>query len=43
MYIKIVLVGKIKEKAYNDKIQKYLGWLSKESKFVFAYQSMVGI
>ena len=33
MYIKIVLVGKIKEKAYNDKIQKYLGWLSKESKF----------
>ena len=33
MYIKIVLVGKIKEKAYNDKIQKYLEWLSRDSKF----------
>ena len=33
MHIKIVLIGKIKEKAYNDKIQKYLEWLSKDSKF----------
>ena len=32
MHIKIVLIGKIKEKAYNDKIQKYLEWLSRESK-----------
>ena len=33
MHIKIVLIGKIKEKAYNDKIQKYLEWLSRDSKF----------
>ena len=33
MHIKIVLVGKIKEKAYDDKIQKYLEWLSKDAKF----------
>ena len=33
MHIKIVLIGKIKEKAYNDKIQKYLEWLSKDAKF----------
>tara|TARA_Y100000591_G_C21791931_1_gene677064 strand:+ start:108 stop:539 length:432 start_codon:yes stop_codon:yes gene_type:complete len=33
MHIKIVLVGKIKEKAYNYKIQKYLEWLSKDAKF----------
>ena len=33
MHIKIVLIGKIKEKAYDDKIQKYLEWLSKDSKF----------
>jgi len=33
MHIKIVLIGKIKEKAYNDKIQKYIDWLSRESKF----------
>ena len=33
MHIKIVLIGKIKEKAYNDKIQKYLEWLSRDAKF----------
>ena len=33
MHIKIVLIGKIKEKAYDDKIQKYLEWLSRDSKF----------
>ena len=33
MYIKIVLIGKIKEKVYNTKIQKYLEWLSRDSKF----------
>ena len=33
MHIKIVLIGKIKEKAYNDKIQKYLEWLSRDGKF----------
>ena len=33
MLIKIVLIGKIKEKAYNDKIQKYLKWLSRDAKF----------
>ena len=36
MHIKIVLIGKIKEKAYNEKIQKYLEWLSKDSKFEIA-------
>ena len=33
MHIKIVLIGKIKEKVYNKKIQKYLEWLSRDSKF----------
>tara|TARA_B100000900_G_scaffold326118_1_gene286055 strand:- start:1149 stop:1580 length:432 start_codon:yes stop_codon:yes gene_type:complete len=33
MHIKIVLVGKIKERAYNEKIQKYLEWLSRDVKF----------
>ena len=33
MHIKIVLIGNIKEKAYNDKIQKYLEWLSRDAKF----------
>ena len=33
MHIKIVLIGKIKEKVYNKKIQKYLDWLSRDSKF----------
>ena len=33
MHIKIVLIGKIKEKSYNGKIQKYLEWLSRDSKF----------
>lgn len=33
MHIKIVLTGKIKEKIYNHKIQKYLEWLSRDSKF----------
>ena len=33
MHIKIVLIGKVKEKAYNDKIQKYLEWLSRDAKF----------
>ena len=33
MHIKIVLIGKIKEKAYNKKIQKYIDWLSRDSKF----------
>ena len=33
MHIKIVLIGKIKEKAYNDKIQKYFEWLSRDAKF----------
>ena len=33
MHIKIVLIGKIKEKIYNKKIQKYLKWLSRDSKF----------
>ena len=33
MHIKIVLIGKIKEKIYNTKIQKYLDWLSRDSKF----------
>ena len=33
MHLKIVLIGKIKEKAYNDKIQKYLEWLSRDAKF----------
>ena len=33
MHIKIVLIGKIKEKIYNNKIQKYLEWLSRDSKF----------
>ena len=32
MHIKIVLIGKIKEKAYNEKIQKYLEWLSRDVK-----------
>ena len=33
MHIKIVLIGKLKEKIYNTKIQKYLEWLSRDSKF----------
>ena len=33
MHIKIVLIGKIKEKSYNDKIQKYQEWLYNDSKF----------
>ena len=33
MHIKIVLIGKIKEKAYSEKIQKYIDWLSRDSKF----------
>ena len=33
MHIKIVLIGKIKEKVYNKKIDKYLEWLSRDAKF----------
>ncbi len=33
MHIKIILIGKIKEKIYDSRIQKYLDWLSSDSKF----------
>ena len=33
MHIKIVLIGKIKEKVYNKKIQKYLEWLCRDARF----------
>ena len=33
MHIKFILIGKIKEKAYNKKIQKYQEWLSRDTKF----------
>ena len=32
MHIKIVIIGKIKEKVYNKKIKKYLEWLSRDLK-----------
>ena len=31
MFIKIILTGKIKEKIYDKKVQKYLKWISRDS------------
>ncbi len=32
MHIKIILMGKIKEKVYSKKIEKYMEWLSRDLK-----------
>ena len=32
MYIKIIYIGRIKERTYNKKFRKYLGWISQDAK-----------
>ena len=37
MEIKIVIIGKLKEKIYQRRVQKYLKWISKDVKVEIVY------
>ena len=37
MEIKIVIIGKVKEKIYQRRVQKYLNWISKDVKIEILY------
>ncbi|MBA64896.1 MAG: hypothetical protein CMG55_03745 [Candidatus Marinimicrobia bacterium] len=37
MKIKIVVIGTLKEKLYNDRIQKYLKWIARDIKIELVY------